>query len=107
MPAPYFDYTALLPEIILTGAIVVVLIADLLFEEREKYRTSTLAGMGCLAALVPILYLAGNGHDRAMFGGAYVVDNYALVMKALFLVAGYITILLSANYIEEGDYYQG
>ena len=28
-------------------------------------------------------------------------------MKALFLVAGYITILLSANYIEEGDYYQG
>src|SRR5581483_8697371 len=107
MPAPYFDYTALLPEIILTGAIVVVLVADLLFEEREKYRTSTLAGVGCLAALVPILYLAGNGNDRAMFGGAYVVDNYALVMKALFLVAGYITVLLSANYIEEGDYYQG
>jgi len=107
VPAPYFDYTALLPEIILTGAIVVVLVADLLFEEREKYRTSTLAGVGCLAALVPILYLAGNGNDRTMFGGAYVVDNYALVMKALFLVAGYITILLSANYIEEGDYYQG
>ena len=107
MPAPYFDYTALLPEIILTGAIVVVLVADLLFEEREKYRTSTLAGLGCLGALVPVLYLAGNGHDRTMFGGAYVVDNYALVMKALFLLAGYITVLLSANYIEEGDYYQG
>src|SRR5256884_4226952 len=107
MPAPYFDYTALLPELILTGAIVVVLVADLLFEEREKYRTSTLAGLGCLGALVPVLYLAGNGADRTMFGGAYMVDNYALVMKALFLVAGYITILLSANYIEEGDYYQG
>jgi NADH-quinone oxidoreductase subunit N len=107
MPAPYFDYAALAPELILTGAIVVVLIADLLFEEREKYQTSTIAGLGCLAALVPVLYLAGDGADRAMFGGAYMVDNYALVMKALFLVAGYITILLSANYIEEGDYYQG
>src|SRR5438445_4337299 len=42
-----------------------------------------------------------------MFGGAYVVDNYALVMKALFLAAGYITVLLSVNYIEEGDYDQG
>jgi NADH-quinone oxidoreductase subunit N len=107
MPAPYFDYAALAPELILTAAIVVVLAADLLFEEREKYRTSTIAGLGCLAALVPVLYLAGDGADRAMFGGAYMVDNYALVMKALFLVAGYITILLSANYIEEGDYYQG
>ena len=53
MPAPYFDYAALAPELILTAAIVVVLVADLLFEEREKYRTSTLAGIGCLAALVP------------------------------------------------------
>jgi hypothetical protein len=51
MPAPYFDYAALAPEIILTVAIVVVLVADLLFEEREKYQTSTIAGLGCLAAL--------------------------------------------------------
>ena len=36
MPAPYFDYAALAPEIILTATIVVVLVADLLFEEREK-----------------------------------------------------------------------
>ncbi len=42
-----------------------------------------------------------------MFGGAYVVDNYALALKAFFLVATYITILLSVDYIDEGDYYQG
>lgn len=107
MPAPYFDYAALAPEIILTVAIVAVLVADLLFEEREKYQTSTIAGIGCLFAMIPVLYLAGNGADRTMFGGAYMVDNYALVMKALFLLVGYVTILLSTNYIEEGDYYQG
>ena len=28
-------------------------------------------------------------------------------MKALFLVAGYVVVLLSTNYIAEGDYYEG
>ena len=42
-----------------------------------------------------------------MFGGAYVVDHYALALKAFFLVATYITILLSVDYINEGDYYKG
>src|SRR3990170_4358837 len=84
-----------------------VLLADLVFEEREKWATSTIAGVGLLAALVPVLTLAADGADRVMFGGAYVVDNYALVMKALFVGATYITLLLSTNYIEEGDYYQG
>jgi NADH-quinone oxidoreductase subunit N len=107
MPAPYFDYHALAPEIILTIAMVAVLVADLLFEEREKWRTSTIAGLGILATLLPVLTLAADGSDRAMFGGIYVVDNFALLMKGLFLAAGYVTVLLSANYIEEGDYYQG
>ena len=42
-----------------------------------------------------------------MFNGGYVVDNFALVLKALFLLAGYVVILLSTTYVEEGDYYQG
>jgi NADH-quinone oxidoreductase subunit N len=36
-----------------------------------------------------------------------VVDDFALVMKALFLLAGFVTILISSNYIGEGDYYEG
>ena len=42
-----------------------------------------------------------------MFGGAYVVDNFALLMKAVFIVAGYLTVLLSTNHIGEGDYWEG
>jgi NADH-quinone oxidoreductase subunit N len=42
-----------------------------------------------------------------MFGGAYVVDDFALVLKALFLVAGYVTLLLSTNEIAEGDFWEG
>ena len=42
-----------------------------------------------------------------MFGGAYVVDNFSLVMKGMFLITGYAVILISTRYIDEGDYYEG
>ena len=42
-----------------------------------------------------------------MFGGAYVVGHYALALKAFFIIAAYITVLLSVDYIGEGDYYNG
>ena len=42
-----------------------------------------------------------------MFGGAFVVDNYALAFKGFFLVVAYVTLLLSVDYIGDGDYYQG
>jgi NADH-quinone oxidoreductase subunit N len=104
--APTIDYHAFAPEIVLTGVLVVVLLADLVFE-RDKWLIPSLTGIGVLAALVPVLTLALDGTDRAMFDGAYVVDDFALVMKALFLIAGYVVILLSTNYIAEGDYHEG
>ena len=104
--APAVDYHALAPEIILTATIVVVLVVDLI-SERNKPLLASIAGIGLLAAALPVLTLAVDGTDRSMFGGAYVVDNFALVMKALFLLAGYVVVLLSTNYIAEGDYAEG
>ena len=104
--APTIDYQAFAPEIVLTGVLVLVLLADLVFE-RDKWLIPSLTGIGVLAALVPVLTLALDGTDRVMFDGAYVVDDFALVMKALFLIAGYVVILLSTNYIAEGDYHEG
>jgi len=105
--SPTLDYHALAPEMVLAGTVVIILIADLFLPERQKWATSTIAGLGLLATLVPILTLAVNGQDRVMFGGGYVVDNFSLVLKTVFILAGYIVILLSTTYVEEGDYYQG
>jgi NADH-quinone oxidoreductase subunit N len=110
---PVVDYHALAPEIVLTTTIVVVLIADLVFPERSRWQTSRIASLGVLGALIPVLTLASgvftNDHfvARSMFGGAYVVDEYALVLKGFFLVITYIVLLLSIDEIKEGDYYQG
>jgi len=42
-----------------------------------------------------------------MFGGSYVVDDFALVLKGLFLAAGAIVLLLSVSYLRRGGYYEG
>ncbi len=104
--APHVDYHAIAPEIIVTATIVVVLLVDLM-SERNKPLLASIAGIGLLAAMVPILTLAVDGADRSMFGGAYVVDDFALVTKAPFLIAAHVVVLLSTNYIAEGDYAEG
>src|SRR5215207_7815995 len=84
--APTLDWHALAPEIILTATIVIVLLVDLFTPDHDKWLTSAVAGLGLLASLVPILTLAVDGDTRSMFGGAYVVDDFALVMKAVFII---------------------
>src|SRR3954447_12176537 len=91
---PDIDYHAFAPEIVLVSTLAVVLLVDLLFEDRARWAPSTIAGLGLLAALIPVLTLAIDGNDRSMFGGAYVVDNFALVLKALFLITAYLTVLI-------------
>lgn len=104
---PHIDFHALAPEIVLAATLVVVLVADLLLPDRERWQTSRLATIGVLAAFVPVITLAVDGADRSMFGGAYVVDNYALAFKGFFILVAYVVLLMSVDYISEGDYYQG
>ena len=108
--APYFDYHALAPEIILSATLAVLLVVDLVVAEDRKYLVTMLAGVGVLASFVPIVTLAAKGvtgHPRVMFGGGYVVDTFSLVLKALLIGTTYVVLLMSTNYIEEGDYYEG
>jgi NADH-quinone oxidoreductase subunit N len=106
--APTIDYHALAPEIILAAGICLVLLVDLFVEERQRWITSTLTGMVLLAAFIPVVTLSVIGGDvRSLFDGRYVIDEFALVVKALFLLAGYVVVLLSSNEVEEGHYHQG
>ncbi len=103
---PAVDLHALAPEIIVVATVCVVLLVDAFTGEDARWTVSSLSGIGLLLALVPIVTLAMDGTDRVMFGGAYVVDDFALVLKALFVLSAYVVILLSTNYIAEGDYWE-
>jgi NADH-quinone oxidoreductase subunit N len=104
---PGWDFHAVAPLIVITVTIVVVLIADFFFAYRQRFQTSRLATIGVLAAMVPVVTLAVEGGTRRMFGGALVVGPYAIALTGFFLAAAYVTLLLSVDYIGDGDYYQG
>ena len=105
--APTLDYHALAPEIVLAVVVCVVLVADLFLEETRKWITASMAGFGLLAAFIPILTLAvDEGPARSMFGGVRRRRLLARVEGAVPPV-GYVVVLLSQQYVEDGDYYEG
>lgn len=107
MGTPYFDYHALAPVIVLTAVTLIALAVDFVWKESAHNAVAQIAGVGLLGALIPVFTLAADGETRVMFGGAFVVDNYALAFIGFFLIVGYVALLLSYDYIAEGDYYQG
>ncbi len=108
---PPIDWHALAPEITLLVVGALVTLLDVVLLEKGRAITPAIAGLGLLAVLVPIVTLAVDGvasNPRMAFGGSevYVVDGYSLVLKALFIIIAYLVVLMSTNYIAEGDYWE-
>ena len=99
------DYHAILPELILSGTILVVLVTDLFLPPRRKWVSMPVGLVGVVASLIAVLTLLGD--ERATFGGAFVVDNFALLFKVIFLVAAIIVLAVSLSYFNQPGYYQG
>jgi NADH-quinone oxidoreductase subunit N len=100
------DYHAVLPEMILSATILLVLIVDVFLADRRKWLAMPLGLVGVVAALVAALTLIGAG-TRTSFGGAFVVDNFALLFKVFFLSVAVVVLALSVRYFREGGFYQG
>ncbi len=105
---PYeIDYWALAPELVVVATMLGVFTLDLLLPRSQKYWTATVAVAGTALAAVPLVMLAVDGTTRSMFDGSYVVDEFAVILKAVFIVSAYIVLLMSHHYIESDRYYQG
>ncbi len=101
------DYLAIAPEFVIIGTLLLVFLLDMLLPRPQKYWIATAAVAGTALAAIPLVILAFDGATRSMFDGSYVVDEFALVLKGLFVVAAYIVFLMSHQYIESDRYYQG
>ncbi len=105
---PYeIDYLALAPELVVIATMLGVFTLDLLLPRSKKFWTATMAVAGTALAAVPLVVLAVEGTTVSMFDGSYVVDDFAIILKAVFIVAAYIVMLMSHHYIESDRYYQG
>ncbi len=105
------DWHAFLPEAIVAGTVILLLLVDLILPNRSKWTLGGITALGLLAAAVPIATLAADfadgGENRVFFADGYVVDELSLVLKGFFLASGYVALLLAYNTIEEGAYYRG
>ena len=113
------DYHAILPELILAGAAVLVLVVDLFVPPPRKWVAMPMSVLGVGGAFVALVTLVSGG-DRRTFcldkvtltgaklsGCSYVVDDFAIILKVIFLGSALVVLLLSLNYFNEVRYYQG
>jgi NADH-quinone oxidoreductase subunit N len=102
---PVVDYHAILPELIVTGTLLLVVVVDAFVSRERTWVAMPLSLGGVVAALVAALTLVGD--RRETFGGMYVVDPFALLFKIFFLAVAAVVLMLSLRYFREGRFYQG
>ncbi len=92
----------------LTATICVLLVADVVLLERAKPIIATLAGLGLLASLIPVVTLAASDDRHGRCSAAPTWSNRldAAPARRCSSSSGYVTVLLSTNYVAEGDYWE-
>ncbi len=88
----------MLPEIIIVATAIAVLLIDLLLSEQRRVLLApfALAGIGA-ALLALILGVQMNGQ---ILGGQFAIDAAAWWFKIIFLVSGFITVILSMDLLD-------
>ena len=99
------DWHAISPELVLTGAACLVLMADLFLPDDAKWLAMPLSAAGIFGTLAAIVSLIGE--DRMTLARSFEVDGFALMFKGLFCVLGLIILAISFHYFKGGSYYQG
>ena len=96
----------ILPELILTGTVLAVFIADLVVTNKE--RVGEIALVGTALSLLAVSRLAGVP-DGALFGRMVVQDPFTVFFKVIFALAAMAAIWMSLGSKEvnanQGEYY--
>jgi NADH-quinone oxidoreductase subunit N len=101
------DLGVILPELIVAITALVVLLADLLPQDRGRPALVPLTIAGLAAAALAVLALGERG---AGFGGTYVRDAATVALQTIALLGAALAALLSQSYLrrsrlERGEYY--
>ena len=109
MPAGFTaaDFYYLLPELLLTGGALLVLVVDVLLPRREE----AALGMTLLTLAVTGAAVVGfTGVDTTISAGLLAVDGFATFFKVIVIASALLTVLMSPSYlrveaVRAGEYY--
>ena len=90
------DFYYLLPELILTGGALLVLLVNVIIPRRGDLLFGVTLGTIVVSGLVLASFA---GVDTTVSRGLLAIDGFALFFKAIFLVSAALTVLMSAPYL--------
>jgi NADH-quinone oxidoreductase subunit N len=101
------DLVSIVPELILTGTALLVLVWDLFIPKTQRRSLLWLSVLGSLAALIANVLL---GPSETSFQGMIIADGMAQFLNTVLLLACTLSLLFSDGYlarqkIEKGEYY--
>jgi NADH-quinone oxidoreductase subunit N len=108
-PVPSFaEFSPLMPEFVLTGVALVVLLADAFVPRARHAAIGWLSLAGLVLTAIVLVPYAGEHATAAR--GMVAVDGFGAFFKFLFLLAAALTILMSPRYLDvegarPGTYY--
>ena len=101
------NFASVMPEMLLTGLALLVLIVDFFLAPKNKAALGYLSIIGLLCIL-PVAAL--TVHADPSFGGTVISDAYSAYFNVIFIVAAIFAIFISMDYlkktgIQKGEYY--
>ncbi len=97
MPVTPETFVALIPELVALGFLVLVLLLGV-FVPRSAAVPAALAALGSLAVFGSAVVLLAAGFSGEFFGGAFVVDGFALYFKLVVSASAFFTVLAAARW---------
>jgi len=99
-----------LPEIYLTAAVCVLLLADVFFGEKRRNLAPTLTLLILAGGAFVTLYFANVPERVVLFGDSYVADSLAVLLKLFGFLTMALALLYSREYLDRrgmmrGEYY--
>ncbi len=95
---------AVLPEMLVAGLAIAVLVADLFIGRRNKYLLGYLSIIGLLS-IMPTIYT--SIFEGAVFGGTVLSDRFSAFFDTIFFIAAILAIFMSIDYLKKAGVFRG
>ncbi len=101
----------IMPEVLLLLFACGALVLDVLLPRKQKHLVAWFSIAGLLVSLASLIFVYIDvlkfGNSKTGFFDMIVIDHYAVVFKAMFLIGATLAILLSIKYLDEEDEQRG
>ena len=91
------DYSLLIPEYLLGGLAILIVVVDLLFPKVQKQVLPVITGAGLVAIF--IVSIVGYVDSTDNFAGLILIDDYTTFFRCFFIATTFAVVIASAQFV--------